>query len=226
MISPRVWYRVRLEGSSYSAAAVKPSDHGKSKRGGSNRAEARRKDYKDSKSVSASSMDDTTTTAEGGPDAEQSNPVGGGGGSGREGGGRGGESKATRRGSNSPSNVHITVPEGDISRGTVNGVQAQAEAAESVQQEQEQRQLHNDGRNPQDGDLVRNEVDSWFASEVDPFLGALREGLLKSRPTDVGSYASDFAARWGKGAYFGRIYPNICDGNSIKNKGCGAQPIR
>lgn len=38
------------------------------------------------------------------------------------------------------------------------------------------------------------DVEPWVASQVDPFMSALRQALLRDRPGDVSAYASAFAA--------------------------------
>lgn len=39
-------------------------------------------------------------------------------------------------------------------------------------------------------------VEPWVASQVDPFMSALRLALLRDRPKDVPAYASMFSANW------------------------------
>ena len=39
-------------------------------------------------------------------------------------------------------------------------------------------------------------VDRWVASEVDPFLSAVRQGLLRDRPADIPTYVSKICNGW------------------------------
>lgn len=39
-------------------------------------------------------------------------------------------------------------------------------------------------------------VDRWVSSEVDPFLSAVRRGLLRDRPADISAYVSKFCNGW------------------------------
>ncbi len=53
-----------------------------------------------------------------------------------------------------------------------------------------------DGRRPEG--IISGSVgaDPWVVSEVDPFLTALRQTLLRDRPADVPAAASAFSADW------------------------------
>lgn len=44
-----------------------------------------------------------------------------------------------------------------------------------------------------------SEVDRWVYSEVDPFLSAVRRGLLRDRPVDISAYVSNFCSDWRRG---------------------------
>lgn len=70
----------------------------------------------------------------------------------------------------------------------------------------QQRRHHDDHLQPEQSQQRHNrhcdensEVDGaneWVASEVDPFLSAMREAILRERPVDVPAFASNFATRW------------------------------